>query len=114
MEPIEDQKPRRKHPVRKQRASRTLASRFIRFSLEEAEKLGRFPYDMRLSYIQREFEVNFGGRVPGRPLAARLKYVYRRIVYGREAHYEDVVMSRVECWLALPENKELLAEVALT
>jgi hypothetical protein len=90
--------------------TRTLASRFVRFCLDEAEARGVWPRDLRLAFVEREFS-DFGSK----NLVNRLTNVYRRILYGRPgSHLEDELKVRVEFWMGLPENREFLAEIVLT
>lgn len=78
--------------------------------MDEAEAMELWPRDHRLAFIEREI-ADFSSK----HLVDRLTNVYRKILYGRlGSHLEDQVRIRVEFWLALPENKGLLAEVVLT
>lgn len=70
----------------------------------------KWPRDIGMKLIERKFDERFDvGELP-----ERLRYIYRRVLYGKEAYYPHVVEKRVAHWLELPETKELLAEYVLT
>lgn len=94
----------RKNPT----VTRTLASRFLRFCLEEAELQKVWPRDVRLAMVERHVE----GRADTLP--SRLIFTYRKVMYGHSMSYDvEVMTARIQYWLDLPENKLLLAEKEL-